>query len=286
MITETLEDQISSHDVIGFPVHALKFDTQIQLMIQWAKQHLSKVVCIANVHMLVEAHNNPAFGAVLKGADLVSPDGMPLVWMLRYLGSADQDRVAGLDVLMGLCEMASQETISVFFLGSEKSVLDRMRSRLTSDFPSLRVAGMEPLPFRPLTAEEDEQIVRHINESGAGLVLVCLGCPKQEFWMSEHKHRIHAVMVGLGGAFPVYAGIHKRAPRLIRVAGFEWLFRLVQEPGRLWKRYSVTIPPFLWLSCKQLILREVSHLKGSSWEAQGEPCDKTLVAGSDRRVID
>ncbi|GAB4338314.1 MAG: WecB/TagA/CpsF family glycosyltransferase [Leptolyngbyaceae cyanobacterium] len=267
MSTNVLEDEIPCHSVIGFPVHALKFEAQVALMLQWAKERLSKVVCIANVHMLVEAHKNPAFASVLREADLVTPDGMPLVWMLRRLGVPDQDRVAGLDVLLALCKLAPQQNTSVFFLGSEKSVLERIRSKLEHEFPMLQIAGMEPLPFRSITEQEDEQIINQVNESGAGLVLVCLGCPKQEFWMSKHKHRIHAVMVGLGGAFPVYAGIHKRAPSLIRSIGFEWLYRLVQEPRRLWGRYSTTIPPFIWLSLKQLLLRKNPSSQGISENA-------------------
>jgi N-acetylglucosaminyldiphosphoundecaprenol N-acetyl-beta-D-mannosaminyltransferase len=259
MSRKVIKERVPYRNVIGFPVHALTFEAQVDLMLQWAKEYLSKVVCIANVHMLVEAHKNPTFASVLRNADLVTPDGMPLVWMLRRLGVPGQDRVAGLDVLLALCKLAPQQNVSVFFLGSEKSVLSCIRSRLENEFPALQIAGMEPLPFRPLTKEEDEQIVSKVNQSGAGLILVCLGCPKQEIWISEHKNRIHGVMVGLGGAFPVYAGIHKRAPGIIRSIGFEWLYRLAQEPRRLWGRYSTTIPPFLWLSLKQLLLRKESN---------------------------
>ncbi|MCA1994329.1 MAG: WecB/TagA/CpsF family glycosyltransferase, partial [Coleofasciculus sp. S288] len=109
------------------------------------------------------------------------------------------------------------------------------------------------LPFRPLTQEEDEALIQKINESGAGLVFVSLGCPKQEYWMAQHKDKIQAVMLGVGGVFPVYAGIHKNAPRRVKEFGLEWLYRLVQEPRRLWGRYSKTIPPFIWLALKQLL---------------------------------
>jgi N-acetylglucosaminyldiphosphoundecaprenol N-acetyl-beta-D-mannosaminyltransferase len=112
---------------------------------------------------------------------------------------------------------------------------------------------MEPLPFRPLTQAEDNAIIQKIHDSGAGIVLVSLGCPKQEYWMNQHKDKIQAVMVGLGGVFPVYAGIHKRAPLWIRNLGLEWFYRLIQEPRRLWKRYRTTIPPFIWLAFRQLL---------------------------------
>ena len=251
-----ISDNSSAKSVIGLPVTALPFDAQISLMLQWAKAFTSRVVCIANVHMLVEAYRDPEFAPVLRNADLVTPDGMPLVWMLRLMGAPKQDRVAGLDVMVALCQRAAAENVSIFFLGSQLTILDKMRMRLEQDFPTLKIAGMEPLPFRPMTKEEDEAIVRRLNDSGCGLVFVCLGCPKQEMWMAKHKDRVRAVMVGLGGAFPVYAGIHKRAPRVVRSMGFEWLYRLLQEPRRLWSRYSSTIPIFIWLACKQLITSE------------------------------
>ncbi len=239
--------------VIGCPVTALPFDDQISLMLTWAEQRLSKTVCVANVHMLVEAYRNAAFAAVLRQSDLVTPDGMPLVWMLRCLGVADQDRIAGMDILIALCERAPVQNVSIFFLGSQDTILDRIKLRLAQEFPNLRIAGIEPLPFRPLTPAEDDVLVQRINQSGAGLVLVALGCPKQEAWIAQHRDRIQAVMIGLGGAFPVYAGVYKRAPQVVRSVGLEWLYRLIQEPRRLWGRYFNTIPIFMWLALKQLI---------------------------------
>jgi len=249
-----------SRHIIGFPVTALPFESQMALIMKWAKSGLSKAVCIANVHMLVEAHKNNNFGSVLQGADMVTPDGMPLVWMLKLLGSTKQDRVAGLDVLDALCKQASETGVKVFFLGSESSILNRMGERLKKEFPNLQIAGMEPLPFRPMTQAEDEALVEMLNQSGAGIVFVSLGCPKQEVWMAKHKNRVNSVMIGLGGAFPVYAGLQKRAPGLVREAGFEWLYRLLQEPQRLWGRYSSTIPVFIWLACKQLLADQREQL--------------------------
>jgi N-acetylglucosaminyldiphosphoundecaprenol N-acetyl-beta-D-mannosaminyltransferase len=238
--------------VIGLPVTALVFDAQMTLILDWAKQNLSKAVCIANVHMLIEAHRDTHFASVLERADLVTPDGMPLVWMLKLLGASKQDRVAGLDVLQALCDRVRTAGVSVFFLGSQSTILGQMRQRLDQEFPDLPIAGMEPLPFRPLTRTEDEELVQKLNQSGAGIIFVSLGCPKQERWIAEHKDRINAVMIGLGGAFPVYAGLQKRAPNFVRSSGLEWLYRLLQEPKRLWGRYSSTIPLFIWLALKQL----------------------------------
>ena len=243
-----------SQSVIGSPVTALPFEAQINLMVEWAAHRLSKVVCVANVHMIMEAKTRSEFANVLADADLVTPDGMPLVWLMNLTAAnRRQDRVAGMDILMALCQQAEVKKISIFFLGSESAILDRMRKRLNQDFPGLKVAGMEPLPFRPLTSQEDEAVAQKINQSGAGLVLVSLGCPKQELWTSQHRGKIQAVMVGLGGVFPVYAGIQKWAPLWIRKMGLEWLYRLIQEPKRLWKRYFATIPPFLYFAIKQIL---------------------------------
>ncbi|HIK53827.1 MAG TPA: WecB/TagA/CpsF family glycosyltransferase [Synechococcales cyanobacterium M55_K2018_004] len=244
---------LAVQNVIGFPVTAMPFDRQMDTIIDWAGDRLSRVVCVANVHMLMEAHTNSAFAEVLYSADIVTPDGMPLVWLMNLMRGGKQDRVAGMDILLSLCQRLPQRGISVYFVGSNQETLDSMRARLEREFPDLTIAGMEPLPFRPLTAEENQALADRINQSRAGVVFVSLGCPKQEIWMHHNRHRVQAVMIGLGGAFPVYAGIHKWAPLWIRKSGFEWLYRLAQEPRRLWKRYLSTIPPFLFLACKQVV---------------------------------
>lgn len=239
--------------VLDFPITALRFDDQIQTILRWAIARESKTVCVANVHMLMEAHWNPEFASVLKNADIVTPDGMPLVWMMKQLGARYQDRVAGMDLFQKLCEVAQTLNLSVFFVGSQTEILSRMRTKLEEEFPNLKIAAMEPLPFRPLTETEDKELIQKINSSGAGLVLVSLGCPKQEKWIAQHKGKIQGVMIGLGGVFPVYAGIHKRAPRVVRDFGLEWLYRWMQEPRRLWSRYTTTIPAFMLLAFKQLL---------------------------------
>jgi N-acetylglucosaminyldiphosphoundecaprenol N-acetyl-beta-D-mannosaminyltransferase len=246
-------DALPMCEVIGAPVTALPFNAQMDLIVTWAKRRLSKMVCVANAHMLVEAHWNAEFAAVLRNADLVTSDGMPIVWMMKLLGIKTQNRVAGMEILLALCHLSLQSNLKVFFLGCERSILDRMRARLDRDFPGLDVVGMEPLPFRPMTAAEEEEILATIAASGANLVFVSLGCPKQEYWMVQHRDRVQAVMLGLGGAFPVYAGLKKWAPRWIREAGLEWAYRLLQEPRRLAGRYGKTNQVFLWLALKQFL---------------------------------
>jgi N-acetylglucosaminyldiphosphoundecaprenol N-acetyl-beta-D-mannosaminyltransferase len=249
----TNQPLIPTKYILNAPVTALRFDEQMFLMLKWARSRESRMVCLANVHMLMEAQQHQEFASLLREADIVTPDGMPLVWMLRKLGVRGQDRVAGMDVFLRLCQLSSLSGVSVYFVGSQTEILERMRMRLEREFPNLKIAGMESLPFRSLTPSEDNELVQKINASGAGIVWVCLGCPKQEQWMLKHLGKINAVMLGVGAVFSLYAGVYTRAPRFIRESGFEWLYRLTQEPTRLWNRYSQTIPPFLWLASKQLL---------------------------------
>jgi N-acetylglucosaminyldiphosphoundecaprenol N-acetyl-beta-D-mannosaminyltransferase len=242
----------SSKNLIGSYICTLSFNEQIDLIMSWATQRQSRMVYVANVHMLIEAWQNSHFAGAMRSADLVTPDGAPLVWMLRLMGSKRSERVAGMDIFRATCERAAQGKISIFLLGSKPEVLDRICQRLQREFPTLKIAGVESPPFRPLGLTPNMEVVKTINSSGAGLVFVALGCPKQELWMAQHREHISAVLLGIGGVFPVYAGTLKQAPQILQKAGLEWLFRLAQEPQRLWKRYAVTIPIFIWLSLKQL----------------------------------
>jgi N-acetylglucosaminyldiphosphoundecaprenol N-acetyl-beta-D-mannosaminyltransferase len=245
----------SAKTLIGLPVTALPFREQMSLVLKWAHRHESRVVCVANVHMLVEARRDAMMSRILCNSDLVTPDGMPLVWMLRLLGSRNQDRVAGVDILVETCTRAAEVGTSVYFLGSDNTTLQKLCHRLGHEIPTLKIAGFDTLPFFRDFSEivEDHARIRAVNDSGAGIVFVSLGCPKQERWMHRHKDKINAVMIGLGGAFPVYAGLQQRAPQWVRRSGLEWMYRLIQEPRRLWKRYATTIPSFMWLAIRQLL---------------------------------
>lgn len=255
----TLERFKHTQDVVGFSVCALSLEQHIDTILDWADARLSKVVCVANVHMLMEGHWHRDFARVLVKADMLTPDGMPLVWMVSWLRLRWQDRVAGMDLFLGLCKRAKERNVSLFFVGSTPDILASVRHRLEQEFPRVKIAGIADYPFRALRPDEDDALVKQINRSGAGIVLVSLGCPKQERWMAEHRDRINAVMIGLGGAFPVFSGQVRWAPPLIRQLGLEWLYRLYQEPRRLWRRYATTIPPFVFLALKQAIFRQDRH---------------------------
>lgn len=247
------KDAVPTQTVTGFPISASSFDGQVNAIMNWAKCRLSRVVCVANVHMLMEGHWHRVFADVLMKADMLTPDGMPLVWMTSLMKGKPQDRVAGMELMLALCQQAEKMGVSLFLFGSTAKTLMQIRGRLAKDFPNLRVVGLVSPPFRPLDEAENEAIAAQINQSGAGLVFVSLGCPKQETWMSAHSGRIKAVMIGLGGVFPIYAGNEQWAPSWMRQHGLEWCYRLKQDPRRLWRRYASTIPPFVWLALKQIV---------------------------------
>lgn len=247
---------IPKRELLDIPVTCLPFEEQIMLMLRWAKMRASKVVCLANVHMLIEAYKNPTFAKVLHDADLVTPDGKPLVVMLRKLGIKNQNQVAGFDVFLNLCDLAEQTGTKVYFLGSTEDILQKMKQRLNREYPILKIAGMKApsnISVQEILSNRNSDLIEEINQSGAGIVFVCLGCPKQEIWMSQHQGSIKGVMIGVGAVFSMYAGINPRAPYWIQQVGLEWLYRLLQEPRRLWRRYGSTIPPFLYLAVKQLV---------------------------------
>lgn len=248
-----LSNPLPTQSVTGFPISALSFSAQVETIIKWARERSSRMVCVSNVHMLMEGHWNPDFARVLRQSDLLTPDGMPLVWMTSLMKGASQDRVAGMELMLALCQQAQEKCVSVFFIGSTEAILKGISARLANDFPNLKVAGTLSPPFRELSERENQKITDYIGRSGAGLVFVSLGCPKQERWMSTHHRQVNAVMIGVGGVFSVYAGEKRWAPAWIRKYGLEWFYRLMQEPKRLWKRYALTIPPFLLLAMRQLI---------------------------------
>ena len=248
-----LKEHYPTHLVTGFPISTLSFNGQVEVIMSWARARLSRVVCVSNVHMLMEGHWKRSFSDVLMNADLLTPDGMPLVWMTSLMKGRTQERVAGMELMLALCAEAEASGISLFLLGSTDEILAEIQRRFAEDFPKLKIAGIESPPFREINPMEDKETISRINASGAALVFVSLGCPKQERWMSEHRGRIKAVMVGLGGVFEVYAGSKRWAPSWMRRHGLEWLYRLKQDPRRLWRRYASTIPPFVYLALKQLI---------------------------------
>jgi N-acetylglucosaminyldiphosphoundecaprenol N-acetyl-beta-D-mannosaminyltransferase len=219
----------------------------IQEILSLAKGKISSYVCVANVHMLIEAYKDNYFQTVVNSADIVTPDGLPLAKGLRILYGIKQDRVAGMDILPDLLKEAERKQLSVYFYGGTQKMMDTTKEFCKKNFPNLKIAGAYSPPFRELTETETVDIVEQINAVAPHFVFVALGCPKQEKWMNAMRGEISACMLGIGGALPVMVGMQKRAPRWMQKHGVEWLFRLLQEPRRLFKRYFVTNITFLYL---------------------------------------
>ncbi|WP_157097890.1 WecB/TagA/CpsF family glycosyltransferase [Niabella ginsenosidivorans] len=237
--------------LISIDVSIGTYREQLLQLTRLGENHRSSFVCVANVHMLVEAHKDASFAAVVNSADMVTPDGMPLAKGIKLLHGISQERVAGMDLLPDLLSTAGSSGISVFFYGGTRAMLNKTKEYCANHFPLLRVAGLISPPFRPLSEQEKQEDIAEINASGAGFVFVALGCPKQEKWMAAMHGRVHACMIGIGGALPVMIGLQKRAPVWMQKMSLEWLYRLLQEPKRLFKRYAITNTVFIYLFFKQ-----------------------------------
>lgn len=246
-----VRENLQRRHVVSLGLTTAPFSVFRESIIAAAIEGKSSTACFANVHMVVECQQNPAVAEAVNRADWVGTDGVPLQWALKSLYGLEQERVPGMDMMPALLERAAEERLPVFFYGSTPEALAKCVAVCEERFPGLIIAGTLSPPFRPLTADEETDIARQITHSGARLVFVALGCPKQELWMARMRGRIPAVMLGIGGALPILTGDTKRAPLWIRQMGLEWAVRLAQEPGRLLKRYATTNSLYIWYFTKQ-----------------------------------
>jgi N-acetylglucosaminyldiphosphoundecaprenol N-acetyl-beta-D-mannosaminyltransferase len=242
---------MQSKKLISLQISLGSYASFVDKLIALATTRQSDYICVANVHMLVEAYHSPAFADIVNQATLVTPDGKPLTWALKILYGIHQERVAGMDLLPDLLAAAETKKIPVGFYGGTEALLQKTDEQLKIKFPNLSIAKMYSPPFRPLNPDEENSVIQMLNDSGAAIIFVALGCPKQEKWMASMYGKINAVMIGIGGALPVLAGLQKRAPRWMQHVGLEWLYRLGQEPGRLLKRYASTNSLFIYLVMKE-----------------------------------
>jgi N-acetylglucosaminyldiphosphoundecaprenol N-acetyl-beta-D-mannosaminyltransferase len=234
-------------------VDATSYAHAAQEVLRWARNRESRYVCVATVNNVIEAYDNPRYRIVMEAADLVTPDGMPLVWGLRLLGAGAATRVYGPDLTPVVCQLAAEQGVAVGFYGGAEGVLEELVAKLERRFPGLNVAYRASPPFRAPTPEERRRTVEDLNRSGVRILFVGLGTPKQEWWMAAHKPQVRAVMLGVGAAFDFLTGRKRQAPRLIQRLGLEWLYRLVHEPRRLWRRYLYRNPRFVVLFAAQLL---------------------------------
>ncbi len=245
-------------NILGVGVSPITTDYAVRAMEDWIARREPHYVCVTSIHGVIESQRDAHLRRIHNAAGLVTPDGMPLVWLSRLMGFREVDRVYGPDLLLAVCERSVVRGYRHFFYGGAPRVPEQLAVNLQRRFPGLRVAGTYSPPFRPLAVEEEAQIVRLINNASPDIVWVGLSTPKQERWMAAHVGRLTApVLIGVGAAFDFHAGCKKQAPRWMQRSGLEWSYRLLTEPRRLWRRYFTIIPAFLGLFFLQAVgLRE------------------------------
>lgn len=243
---------LPTRDIMGIPIAVGDVGGVTGEIMRLVCDGRSGYVCVGNVHMVVTASQSADFTNVLRRARLVTADGVPLVWELRRKGERAAERVAGPDLMLRLCRAAAEEGTPVYLYGGSQRALAALRTELKKEFPLLRIAGWESPPQINIPPEVDPQVAKRINDSGAKLVFVSLGCPKQELWMAAYAPLLSAVCIGVGAAFGFLSNSVPRAPFWMQRNGLEWLFRLLVEPRRLWKRYLITNTLFVWYLIRQV----------------------------------
>lgn len=243
--------------VLGVGVSAIGMDDAVATIGRWITERSRSFVCVTGVHGVMESQRDPALCRIHNRAGMVTPDGMPLVWLLKHAGHRHADRVYGPDLMEAVFARSAAKGWTHYLYGASEEALALLEANLTRRFPGARIVGRFSPPFRPLTEAEDADIVARIDASGADIVWVGLSTPKQERWMAAHRDRLYApVLIGVGAAFDFHAGLKRQAPRFVQRSGFEWLFRMATEPRRLWKRYATNNPQFV-----VRILGQLSGLK-------------------------
>ncbi len=255
---ESTATPLKTYNVLDVPVARATMPEAIAQVNDWV-QHtdVPRLVCFTNVHMVVEANTRPAFRSVMSRMDLNFPDGAPIFWLGRRRHGARVEKVSGPEFMPAFCEQSVELGHKHYLFGGMPGVAEATGKALEAAYPGLQIAGHECPPFGRQSPEESSDMVARINASGADLLWVCLGCPKQEQWMTDHRHLLNVkVVLAVGQAFDVLAGRTKRAPAILSKWGFEWAFRLVCEPRRLYKRYMVTNSLFLWLLLRERFISQ------------------------------
>ena len=235
-------------NILGVGVSAIDMADALDAVDGWIRTRERHYVTITGVHGVMESQRDEELRAIHNRAGLVTPDGMPLVVIMRLRGLDHVERVYGPELMARVCEAGVERGYRHFLYGGEEANTARLAQRLEERFPGIRIVGRFSPPFRPLTHEEDEAIVQRINEVQPDIVWVGLSTPKQERWMAEHVGKLEApVLVGVGAAFDFLAGVKRQAPRWMQRLALEWLFRLLTEPRRLWRRYLRNNPAFVAL---------------------------------------
>lgn len=239
-------------DVLGVHVSTINMDDAVEAFRGWIDRRDRTYVCVTGVHGVMESQSDPALAAIHNASGLTTPDGMPMVWCGRYAGASAMTRVYGPDLMLEVCQLGAERGWRMYLYGAAPGVPETLASRLEERFPGLKVVGTFSPPFRELSDAEILEIARTIDQTGADVVWVGLSTPKQERWMDRIRPHVAApVLVGVGAAFDIHAGNLPQAPRWMQRSGLEWLYRLVREPRRLWRRYFSNNPRFVWRILRQ-----------------------------------
>ena len=250
----SLKDPIPARiNILGVGISAIDMDLALRSIEHRIDAAEPNYVCVAPAHSIMDAYQDGGFRRILNSSGLTTPDGMSLVWILRFLGHKEVARVYGPDLMLAMCQYGVEKKYRHYLYGGELGVAEALASRLTDRFDDLQIVGTHSPPFQRLTEDEDRAIIEKINSANPDIVWVGLSSPKQERWMAEHLGKIEApVMIGVGAAFDFLSARKHQAPRWIQRSGFEWLFRLASEPKRLWPRYR-QYPKFVALVFLQLV---------------------------------
>lgn len=238
--------QIAVCNILGVDIAAINMDWLLEFTEKHIQDLSGDYLCVSNVHTTVMAYEDEEYCAVQNGGVMAIPDGGPLSAVGRRRGCAQMERITGPDYMARILEISVGKGYRHYFYGSTQKTLDKLRQRLAKDYPGIQIVGMFSPPFRLMTEEEDTAFVEKVNEAKPDFLWVALGAPKQEKWMAVHQGAVCGFMVGVGAGFDYFAGNIKRAPRWMQRLNLEWLYRLMQEPGRLFKRYWHTNLKFIW----------------------------------------
>lgn len=241
-------NEIKKCNILGVNIAAVNMSTLIKYVTDNLKSLSGKYICVTNVHAIITAYDDKSYMNVQNSSALSIPDGGPLSSYGKKHGFKEMDRTTGPDFFYEILKISEENNYKHYFYGSTENTLNKLKEKLLSEFPKLNIVGMYSPPFRKLTDSEDEDVVKRINDVEPDFVWVGLGAPKQEIWMYEHKDKIKGLMVGIGAAFDYFAGNIKRAPLWMQKNNLEWLYRLMQDPARLFKRYLYTNSKFLFLT--------------------------------------
>lgn len=240
-------------NVLGVMVNAINMDDAITTIDGWIQNRQSNYICVTSAHGILESQDDPVLKSILNFSGLTTPDGMSIVWILQLQGYRQVTRVYGPDLMKAVCEQSLIRGWSHFFYGGEPGVAELLAGRLQQQFPGINIVGLYTPPFRELTSEEDNNILREIHSVKPNIIWVGLSTPKQERWMASHVDDMPGItLIGVGAAFDFLSGSKKQAPLWIQRSGTEWLFRLITEPRRLWRRY-IRYPRFVLLVLFQLL---------------------------------